>query len=131
MVDGGNDYTKGGAVNVDKAKWLSSMETALKIQKENGPYLPIIPIPLPLKNKTKNALKKAGPIKRLTPRLASDHALALDSVTMATGMSRGWESVNGLETGVGNEFYFEHPKAGTYYVCVDQGEVTACQKQGE
>jgi hypothetical protein len=41
-VDGGNDYTRGGGVDLDKAKWLSSMEEALKIQKENGPYTPIV-----------------------------------------------------------------------------------------
>ena len=41
MVDGGLDYTKGGGVDMSKAKWVSSMEEALKIQKENGPYTPI------------------------------------------------------------------------------------------
>jgi hypothetical protein len=42
MVDGGLDYTKGGGVDLSKAKWVSSMKEAIKIQKENGPYTPVV-----------------------------------------------------------------------------------------
>jgi len=49
------------------------------------------------------------------------------AVIDATGITRGWKYVDGPETGVGTEFYLTHKDAGTYYVCIDQGEVTACQ----
>lgn len=63
----------------------------------------------------------------------SDYAKARDAVACQTGTRvESWKAVNGPETGVGNEFYFEsdNPNLGVWYVCVDQGDVTACQQQG-
>ena len=60
----------------------------------------------------------------------SDYDKAFKAVVDAVGCNRrGWETTSGPETGVGVEFYFTHNKHGTYYVCVDQGEVTACECQ--
>jgi hypothetical protein len=59
----------------------------------------------------------------------NDYDLALTEVKETTNVTRGWRSVHGPLTGVGNEFYFQSKIAGTYYVCVDQGEVTVCEYQ--
>ena len=51
---------------------------------------------------------------------------AEQAVIDSTGYEHGWEYVDGPETGVGIEFYLSHKEAGTFYVCIDQGEVTVC-----
>lgn len=62
------------------------------------------------------------------PEGSSDYDKALAAVRSASGASNTakWAIVSGPETGVGNEFYLQNKTHGTYYVCVDQGEVTAC-----
>jgi hypothetical protein len=59
----------------------------------------------------------------------NDYDLALSAVKFKTSITRGWECVDGPITGVGNEFYFRSKTAGTYYVCVDQGEVISCESE--
>ncbi len=61
------------------------------------------------------------------PEGSSDYDKALAAVRSASGASNKtkWAIVAGPETGVGNEFYLHNKTRGTYYVCVDQGEVTA------
>jgi hypothetical protein len=62
------------------------------------------------------------------PEESSDYDKALAAVRSASGASKKtkWVTVDGPGTGVGNEFYLQNRTHGTYYVCVDQGEVTAC-----
>lgn len=71
-----------------------------------------------------------GPYKLVIDAEASDYSKAIRAVAAATGTgTANWESAEGPYTGVGNEFFFHNEDHGTYYVCVDQGEITSCQKQ--
>lgn len=59
-------------------------------------------------------------------------ALACRAVANETGTAaRNWKSTDGPLTGVGSEYYLVHPRAGTWYVCVDQLDVTSCVKVSE
>jgi hypothetical protein len=52
----------------------------------------------------------------------TDHDLAV----MAVGAG-DWQLGDGPTTGVGNEMWFHSKDGATAYVCVDQGQVTACE----
>ncbi len=62
------------------------------------------------------------------PLVVSDFDKAVAAACAASGASSKtkWSAVDGPTTGVGNEFYLHSKKHGTYYICVDQGEVTSC-----
>jgi hypothetical protein len=62
----------------------------------------------------------------------NDYDEALTALVKETGSTkRGWSLTSGPETGVGVEYYFTHKQHGTYYVCVDQGEVTSLTEISE
>lgn len=46
-VDGGTDYTRGGAQDLNKSRWVSSMEAAEKLVAEHGPYVTVAPVKPP------------------------------------------------------------------------------------
>lgn len=41
-------------------------------------------------------------------------------------IAQDWTQINGLATGVGNEYWYRHNQTGQEaYICIDQGEVIA------
>jgi hypothetical protein len=58
---------------------------------------------------------------------------ALKELCRQTGTKpKSWKAVDGPETGVGVEYWFEHKRTGeTVYVCDDQGHITIGSGEGD